>query len=200
MAEHARHERTEKGRASLAELLQTIPERHKDDDFEHLQRDSWSGDNIDAALSYVNSPETIRRGASVAIHGATTGVGKTTLAVCMLKEFARKGYSCRFSTLSGLLKDIKKTYAKEVRQTEEEAMRPYVKARVLCIDDMDETIMTDYARSLLFQLIETRYNNNLITIATTNLLPNQLSALIQPSRYDRLSIGGIWVMEGPSRR
>jgi len=64
------------------------------------------------------------------------GVGKTHLAVGILKELIRKGFPCLFYDYRELLKEIQNSYNNSVKVTELEVLRPIFDADVLVLDEL----------------------------------------------------------------
>lgn len=97
------------------------------------------------------------------------GVGKTHLAIAILRELIRKkGVSCLFFESGALLKKIQESYSPIAQTSEMRVLAPVFDAEVLVLDELGSTISTDWVRDTLYQIINTRYNNNKLTIFTTN--------------------------------
>jgi DNA replication protein DnaC len=99
------------------------------------------------------------------------GVGKTHLAVAILKELIeRKGVSCLFYESGSLLKAIQDSYNPISQTSETRVLAPVYQAEVLVLDELGASVPTNWVRDTLYQIINTRYNNNRLTIFTTNYL------------------------------
>ncbi len=98
------------------------------------------------------------------------GVGKTHLAVAILRGLLSKGVPCLFYESGSLLKRIQDSYNPISRTSETGVLAPVYEAEVLALDELGATIPTDWVRDTLYQIINTRYNDKKLTIFTTNFL------------------------------
>ena len=96
------------------------------------------------------------------------GVGKTHLAVAILKGLLNKGVPCLFFESGSLLKRIQDSYNPVSKTSESTVLAPVYNAEVLVLDELGATIPTDWVRDTLYQIINTRYNDEKLTIFTTN--------------------------------
>jgi len=97
------------------------------------------------------------------------GVGKTHLAIAVLKELiSKKGVSCLFYESGSLLKAIQDSYNPVSQNSEMRVLAPVFQAEVLVLDELGATVPTNWVRDTLYQIINTRYNNKKLTIFTTN--------------------------------
>ena len=99
-----------------------------------------------------------------------TGVGKTHLAVAVLRELmVRKGVPCLFYDFLKLLKDIRDSYNPVSHTSEMRVLGPVLDVEVLLLDDMAASDPTDWVRETLAHIISSRYNENRVTLITTTL-------------------------------
>ncbi len=101
----------------------------------------------------------------------TVGVGKTHLAIAVLKDLIeKKGVTCLFYESGSLLKAIQDSYNPVSQTSEMRVLAPVYQAEVLVLDELGATVPTNWVRDTLYQIINTRYNNKKLTIFTTNYL------------------------------
>jgi len=101
----------------------------------------------------------------------TVGVGKTHLAIAVLKDLIeKKGVNCLFYESGSLLKAIQDSYNPISETSEMRVLAPVYQAEVLVLDELGATVPTNWVRDTLYQIINTRYNNKKLTIFTTNYL------------------------------
>jgi DNA replication protein DnaC len=100
----------------------------------------------------------------------SAGVGKTHLAVAILRGLLSKGVPCLFYESGSLLKRIQDSYNPISKSSESGVLSPVYDAEVLVLDELGATIPTDWVRDTLYQIINTRYNDKKLTIFTTNFL------------------------------
>ncbi len=99
-----------------------------------------------------------------------TGVGKTHLAVAVLRELmVRKGIPCLFYDFLKLLKDIRDSYNPVSHTSEMRVLGPVLDVEVLLLDDMAASDPTDWVRETLAHIISSRYNEKRVTLITTTL-------------------------------
>ena len=99
------------------------------------------------------------------------GVGKTHLAIAVLRELIeKKGVTCLFYESGSLLKAIQDSYNPVSQTSEMRLLAPVYQAEVLVLDELGATVPTNWVRDTLYQIINTRYNNKKLTIFTTNYL------------------------------
>ncbi|HEY7412601.1 MAG TPA: ATP-binding protein [Vicinamibacteria bacterium] len=97
------------------------------------------------------------------------GVGKTHLAVGVLRELAeKKGAVGQFWDFHELIREIKNSYDETTRTTELQVLEPVVEADVLLLDDLGGWKMTDWMNDTLFYILNSRYLSKRATIITTN--------------------------------
>lgn len=100
----------------------------------------------------------------------SVGVGKTHLAVSILKGLTERGFSCLFYEFSSLLKEIQDSYNSNTHASELGVLAPVLNAEVLVLDELGASKPTDWVRDTMAHVINTRYNEKKFTIFTTNYL------------------------------
>ena len=109
------------------------------------------------------------------------GVGKTHLAVGILKELIRsKGIPCIFYDYRELLKQIQNSYNDSVQATELEVLRPVFETEVLVLDELGAVKPTEWVWDTVSLILNTRYNENRTTIITTNFDDRPAGAVAGP--------------------
>ena len=99
----------------------------------------------------------------------SVGVGKTHLAIAVLKDLIeKKGVACLFYESGSLLKAIQDSYNPVSQTSEMRVLAPVFQAEVLVLDELGATVPTNWVRDTMYQIINTRYNNKKLTIFTTN--------------------------------
>lgn len=130
---------------------------------------------LDMSLKYADFDESISR--QLLFYG-NPGLGKTFTSDCIAKEFMKKGKDV-FYTSAPRLFSIFEDY-KFGRNTSAEAKRiiDYISAvDLLIIDDLGTEFRTQYVDSILFDIINTRTNENKYMIISTNVDPSQFEAV-----------------------
>ncbi len=101
-----------------------------------------------------------------------TGVGKTHLAVAVLRELMlRKGVPCLFYDFHDLLKEIQDSYNPVSQTSELRVLQPVLDTEVLLLDEMAAANPSDWVKETLAYIINSRYNQKRVTLITTTLVP-----------------------------
>jgi DNA replication protein DnaC len=146
-----------------------IPRRYRECSFDSFKTDP--GTLQDNALLYARTLvldyPAVDRGL---LFMGPAGVGKTHLAVSIIKGLIEKGFACIFTESGSLLKEIQDSYNPISKSSEFRVLAPIYQADVLVLDELGATVPTDWVRDTMYQIINTRYNNKKLTIFTTNYL------------------------------
>jgi len=103
-----------------------------------------------------------------------TGVGKTHLAVAILRELMlRKGVECLFYDFHDLLKTIRDSYNPGTQSTELAVLQPVLDAEVLLLDELAGSNPSDWVKETLHHIINWRYNYKKVTLITTTLIARE---------------------------
>ena len=98
----------------------------------------------------------------------SAGVGKTHLAVAIIRALIAKGFAGIFTEFGALLKEIQDSYNPISKSSELKVLAPIYQTDVLVLDELGATVPTDWVRDTMYQIINKRYNDNKLTIFTTN--------------------------------
>ena len=99
-----------------------------------------------------------------------TGVGKTHLAVALLREaIIRKGAKALFYETRELLKIVRDTYNGNAEATELSILKPVLEAELLVLDDLGLEKKSEWVDETLGLVINSRYSERRLTVITTNL-------------------------------
>ncbi len=96
------------------------------------------------------------------------GVGKTHLAVSIIKGLTERGFPCLFYEFGSLLKEIQDSYNPNTKTSELAVLLPVLNADVLVLDELGASKPTDWVRDTMYHIINTRYNERRFTVFTTN--------------------------------
>jgi len=96
------------------------------------------------------------------------GVGKTHLAVAMLRACIAKGGSGLFYTTSELMSLLRNTYSGQADTTESAVLRDVSEADIVVFDDLGRERASEWRDEMLHLIVNSRYSNRRPTIFTTN--------------------------------
>ena len=117
-------------------------------------------------------PQTSRQlaGRGLFFDGAP-GVGKTHLAVALLRQIVRvESVRGLFYDTRDLLRIIRSTYDPSIRTTELEVLRPVMTSDLLVLDDLGAEKTSEWVEETMNLIVNTRYNERRMTIFTSNYL------------------------------
>ena len=153
-----------------------IPERYSDCSFETLKEvnfgpgkpNTWLPAAKRIAEEFADSYPHVDSG--LLFLGAS-GVGKTHLMIAIINEVTRsKGRQALYVNFADLLMKIQSTFKSDSSESKEDVIGPYIDVDLLALDELGATKPSEFARDMLYALLNTRYNNRKITIATSNYL------------------------------
>ena len=114
-----------------------------------------------------------------------TGVGKTFLTHCIAREMLDRSYSSLYFSARDffdLLADA--TFGREGRNSTHSQM--IIDCDFLTIDDLGTEVTSSFAASQLFHVLNERIAKNRSTIISTNMTPEEFSAVYSQRIYSRL--------------
>lgn len=128
-----------------------------------------------AAARYLDSFE-LRRGVGLYIHGPSRA-GKTYCASAMAKAFISAGYSVILTTSLEMLDSIKESFDGNSKL----GPSRFIGCDVLIIDDIGKENANAWVMTMLFQVINARYESMHPTIVTSQYSPFELTARMSRS-------------------
>jgi DNA replication protein DnaC len=98
-----------------------------------------------------------------------TGVGKTHLAVAVLRGLIERGFDCLFVDFRELLQQIRESYDAVAETTELRLLQPVIETEVVLLDELVGASPTDWQKERLAYIINARYNQKKVMLITTTL-------------------------------
>ena len=118
-----------------------------------------------------------------------TGLGKTFLAACIAREVARQGFSVVYKTAVealGAYEDQRFERDAGASARADALVRRMGECDLLILDDLGTEMVTEFTRSALYTLINTRLVGRKKTVITTNLTAAQMEKNYTPQIDSRL--------------
>ena len=113
-----------------------------------------------------------RRGENYLLIGGT-GLGKTHLSTSVARLVIDGGFDVVYDTAQGVFSAFEAAqFGRETDAGEEK----YLRCELLIMDDLGTELTNNFTVSCLYNIINTRLNNNLSTIINTNLTHSELRA------------------------
>ena len=144
-----------------------IPPRYATCSFETLTQ--YENDNMDravrAAKQFVAAFPSVHKGPLLI---GPTGIGKTHIAIAMLRGITYKGFHGIYYNTSKLLSTLRASYHRNATHSEEGVLEQVSEAELLILDDLGAERFTDWMNDMMHLVIDDRYNKRLPTVVTTN--------------------------------
>ena len=119
------------------------------------------------------------------------GVGKTHLAVGVLRRLVQeRGVKGLFCDYRELLKSIQNSYNPQVQTTELDLLKPVFAAEVLVLDDLGAQKPNEWVWDTVALILNSRYNDKLTTIVTTNYADLPAGAGFRPDENGKAPAKG----------
>lgn len=142
------------------------------------------------AKAYAEGWQDMSQRGTCLIFSGNAGTGKTHLASAIANAVIAKGHSALFTTVTDALRVIKRAYDKSADTSEGDAINSLVAPSLLILDEVGMAYDTDHAKTLLFDVINKRYENIRPTIILTNYDAAVLREHLGDRIMDRLREGG----------
>ena len=130
---------------------------------------------------------------SIVYYGAP-GLGKTSLAVSIARYLLDNGEAVVYVQLTQFFDALKKTFAEDAAEDEDDVLRRYQQPPVLVIDEFHvDAGKTDWRRGRAYDLINYRYSNQLPTVITTNYSDAQIETAWGEPTAHRMEAMAHWI-------
>lgn len=137
--------------------------------FDNFEVDSHNVKAFEAVKRYSKDFEKYTLQGLGFILSGPYGSGKTHLAAALATDLINRGFPVVFGTLINLLGKIRQTYSENWKQEDElDILETYSTVSLLIIDDLGKERTSEWSLEKLFSIVNTRYENNLPIVATTN--------------------------------
>lgn len=117
------------------------------------------------------------------------GTGKTLLASAGIESIVDR-YKCELIKTIDVVRELKATWAKDSKQTEDGLIKYYSNIDLLVLDEVGSQFGSDTEKLFIFDIIDGRYQNMKPTILISNLDINGIKDAIGDRCVDRLREGG----------
>ena len=170
----------------LANLIKKseLGQRFRDRTFETFVTNRENQPAFDRSVEYAKGFVDEKKGL---IYFGSVGTGKTHLVAAIANYIINiHKISVKFGSITSLLNEIKATYSEGSKETEYNIIKELSSVNLLIIDDLGKEKPTDWTSSILYTIINNRYEDYRPTIVTTNLTINNLEKNIGEAAMSRL--------------
>lgn len=152
-----------------------VPRRHAECTLSNYQ---LANGNVSQMLAFKQAFRLVREYPAIGrglLFAGPVGVGKTHLAVAILRGLVEKGTPGLFCEYGSLLKEIQETYNPVSHTSETSVLAPVYDAEVLVLDELGVSKPTEWVLDTMTHIIGRRYNDKKLTIFTTNYTDDRQS-------------------------
>lgn len=142
------------------------------------------------ARAYAADWSTIRETGRSAMFCGLPGTGKTHLAAGIALAWITAGASVRWSTVQGLVREIKDAWRSDADRSERQVVASYTDADLLVLDELGVQFGSAFEKDLLFGLLNDRYERRRPCLLLTNLPRDAALELLGDRVADRLREDG----------
>lgn len=114
------------------------------------------------------------------------GTGKTMLLACMAVELANRYIPSHYTTQAAMGREFRATYQRGAECSETELFDHYARTPLLLLDELGAS-STEHTDRLVFEILDTRYANNLPVVIATNHPRAALQNVVGERLFDRLT-------------
>ncbi len=131
------------------------------------------------------------------------GSGKTHVVVALMRGLILKGKTNQFfKNVPDLLSDIRNSFREGAAENDSDIINRYSQFQYLVLDDLGAEKESEYSMTALYMILNHRYENNKITIITSNMAIVEIGDKIGErisSRIDAFG-KGVWHLTGKDWR
>ena len=162
-----------------------IPDAFKDVRLSNFRKDIYRSDEsakiidvdcraVDWWISQIARMKS--EGMGLYFYSNCKGSGKTRMVTSIANELIyEQNMSVKFATSVQIINEIKASWDKEEGMSEHQLLDDLAKAEVLIIDDFGMETVRDWIAEKIYQIVNQRYINKMITIFTSNLSIDELA-------------------------
>ena len=147
-----------------------------------------------ALRAVVEYAESIPNEGACLIMCGSVGTGKTHLSCALIQYLAKKGVSAAYTTTYSMIRRIRDTWKNNAIETEKSAIHAFTSPSVLVIDEVGVQYGTDSEKLIMFDILNSRYENRKSTVFASNFTPDKLRDFFGERISDRLREDGVIVL------
>lgn len=146
--------------------------------FEHYKTENESQKRaLNGVLEYYNQAvKNYLTGMNLILFG-NYGTGKTMLMSILCRALAKDYlFKCQFVNVVDFMNEIKNTFSNSNDKTAKQILDGYCKSEFLFLDDIDKIKPTEYAKEVIYSLVNYRTEYELPTVISANHTPEELDS------------------------
>ena len=167
-----------------------IPERFKDRTLEsYVAKTSGQQKALAFATEYAENFDLVLKEGRSAIFVGKVGTGKTHLAIGIALSIMQQQRSSLFVTVQRLIRRVKDSWHTK-EETESQVIDVFASPDLLVLDEVGVQFGSEFEKQVLFDVLNTRYENRKPSILLSNIPKEQLSDYLGERVTDRLRENG----------
>lgn len=167
-----------------------IPERFKDRTLEsYVAKTSGQKKALAFATEYAENFDLVLQEGRSAIFVGKVGTGKTHLAIGIALSIMQQQRSALFVTVQRLIRRVKDSWHTK-EETESQVVDVFASPDLLVLDEVGVQFGSEFEKQVLFDVLNTRYENRKPSILLSNIPKEQLSDYLGERVTDRLRENG----------
>lgn len=185
--EELKETETRKERVQALVTKSNLGRRFRDRTFETFKTNDNTKDIFEKVYNYTKEFTKLEKEGRGLLFTGTVGTGKTHLAVAVANYLMyEKIIPVKYGNVTTLLGEIKSSYDKQSKESEAEIINALSKVSLLIIDDLGKEKSSEWSNSIIYSIINNRYENYKPTIVTTNLSIKELEDTVGDATVSRL--------------
>ena len=169
-----------------------IPKRFESCTFDNYLPSNKSAErNLKICKVYTEKWEDrLKNGGGMVMVGLP-GTGKNHLAVSIMKEIIKTHqHYVLLTSVNKIIREYRSTWSKDTTKSESEVIAEFSSPELLVIDEVGVQYGSDSERLIIFEIINTRYEEMRPTILISNETREQLAEIVGERVIDRMKDGG----------
>jgi len=167
-----------------------IPERFKNRTLEsYVAKTSGQQKALAFATEYAENFDLVLKQGRSAIFVGKVGTGKTHLAIGIALSIMQQQRSALFVTVQRLIRRVKDSWHTK-EETESQVVDVFASPDLLVLDEVGVQFGSEFEKQVLFDVLNTRYENRKPSILLSNIPKEQLSDYLGERVTDRLRENG----------
>lgn len=163
-----------------------MDEKFKDSTFDNWDKERGNKKMYNIGTKYADSFLKMKEeNVGLLIYG-NPGNGKSYTTACIANKLINDMVPVVCVSIDGLLKKIQNTYNSHGKEGEDSILRNLANAELLIIDDLGTEHYTEWSATKIYNILDSRYRNQLPLIVTTNFSLEKLKQMYHERTFDRL--------------
>lgn len=155
---------------------------------------------LDAASGYADTFEQRFKAGHGLVFSGMPGTGKSHLAAAILQAVLPR-HTGLYVTCMGVIRMVRNTWRRDSQQSEQQVLDTLAGVDLLVIDEIGVQYGTDGEQTVLFEVLDLRYQDQKPTILLTNQDKDGFKGYVGERSFDRLTETSRWVaFDWPSHR